>query len=76
MPSIGRCVNELVKTGFAIFGCERVTFEEIDKAIRAMVAQPDLAPLVGETKAALVWMARPPAHRLGQFRNLLILRGR
>ena len=49
----------MVKTGFAIFGCERVTFEEIDKAIRAMAAQPDLAPLVGETKAALVWMLDP-----------------
>lgn len=48
-----------MKTGFAIFGCERVTFEEIDKAIRAMAAQPDLAPLIGEGKASLVWMLDP-----------------
>ena len=60
----------MVKTGFAIFGCERVTFEEIDKAIRAMAAQPDLAPLVGETKAGAGMDARPPAHRLGQSADL------
>ncbi len=36
-----------------------MTFDEIDKAIRALAAQPGFAPLIGEGKAAVVWALDP-----------------